>query len=501
MKQFETLNFKAGLIQPTLIISILLIPFIGFAQQMLTLPIALEIAERGSPSIQQALLNIEQTQYSLKAERASLKSQFSLTLDPFNFSNNRTFDNQFSQWFTNTNTFSSGTFRVEQPILSTDGTVALINTFSWRNNKTEIAGFGENSNKAFYNNLYLSINQPLFTYNRRQMQLDELQLDYENTSLDYAIRRLSLEQTITSQFFDVYLAQLNLDIAREELENTSKNFEIVKNKVEAGLLAQEELYQAELNYANAQLSVQDNELSLANAEETFKREIGMNLDENIELSTDLEVTPVEVDLEKAIEYALKSRMELRQRQINIEKAFFNLERTRASNEFRADLQLTLGIFGDDEQLSRIYRTPTRNPSVGVSVNIPIWDWGARNARVQAQEVSLRSQRLNLSEDQKQIRMDVRRAFRSIQTQMPRIEIARKNVENAERTYEINLERYVNGDLTGIDLNQFQNQLSTKKIEYARALINYKTQLLELKILTLYDWEKKEPVSISLPFDQ
>lgn len=477
---------------------LLLLTLPGPAQTLLTLESAMDIAEKGSPSIQRSLLNIRQYQFSLQAERASLKSRFSLTLEPFNFRNNRQFDNQFSQWFTNEELYSSGTFRVEQPILKTDGTLALINAFSWRSNKTDIAGFGENSNRAFYNNLYLALNQPLFTYNRRQMQLDELQLNYENANLEYAIQRLALERTITSQFFDVYLAQLNLDIAREELENTTKNFEIVKNKVEAGLLAQEELYQAELNFANAQLSVQDNELALANTEEAFKREIGMDLEEQIQLMANLEVQPVAVDLEQAVEYALKSRMELRQREISLEQAFFDLERTRSQNEFRADLQLTLGIFGDNEVFSRVYDMPTRNPSLGVSVNIPIWDWGERNARIQAQEVSMRSQRLDLNEERKQITMDIRRSYRSVQTQMPRIEIARKSVENAERTYEINLERYVNGDLTGIELNQFQSQLSSKKIEYAQALINYKTQLLELKILTLYDWERQEPVSIAIP---
>ncbi len=485
-------------IWPLLLLCALLSPLSVPAQTLITLQSAMEIAEKGSPSIQRSLFNIEQYQYSLQAERASLKSRFSLTLDPFNFSNNRRFDNQFSQWFTNEELYSSGTFRVDQPILKTDGTLALINTFSWRSNKTAIVGAGENSNRAFYNNLYLAINQPSFTFNRRQMQLDELELNYENANLDYAIQRLALERTITSQFFDVYLAQLNLDISREELANTTKNFDIVKNKVEAGLLAQEELYQAELNLANSQLSVQDNELGLANAEEAFKREIGMNLDEEIQLAADLEVKPVIVDLDKAIEYALASRMELRQRQIGIEQSFFDLTRTKSQNEFRADLQLTLGIFGDNERFGRVYESPTRNPSVGLSLNIPIFDWGERNARIQAQEVAIRSQKLDLNEDRKQIRMDIRRAFRSIQTQQPRIEIARKSVENAERTYEINLERYVNGDLTGIDLNQFQSQLSSKKIEYAQALINYKTQLLELKILTLFDWEKQEPVSIALP---
>lgn len=484
-------------------LALLLLCLLGLAiplpgQMLISLESAMEIAEKSSPSIQRSLLNIEQYQYSLLAERASLKSRFSLTLDPFNFSNSRSFDNQFSQWFTNRNLYSSGTFRVEQPILKTDGTIALINTLSWRNNQTEIAGFGENSNKAFYNNLYLAINQPIFTFNRRKMQLKELELNYENASLNYAIQRLALEKTITAQFFDVYLAQLNLEIAREELANTTNNFEIVRNKVEAGLQAEEELFQAELNFASAQLKLQDNELALANAEEAFKREIGMALDQDIQLSTELEITPVVVDMDKAIQYALDSRMEIRQREINIEQSFFDLERTKSQNEFRADLQLTLGIFGDNEQFSKVYDNPTNNPSIGISFNIPIFDWGERKARLQAQEVSIRTQTLELKEDQKQIRMDIRRAYRSIQTQLPRIEIAKKSVENAERTYDINRERYINGDLSGIDLNQFQNQLSSQKISYSQALINYKLQLLDLKILTLYDWEKQEPVSVALP---
>jgi outer membrane protein TolC len=472
-----------------------------FAQRAMTIEVAMDIAESGSPSIQRSLLNVEQYNHNLRAERASLKSRFSLTLEPFSFSNNRIFNNQFSQWFTNTETYSRGTFQVEQPILRTGGTVGLYNTFGWRNNRTAIANGGENSNRAFSNNLYLTMNQPLFTYNRRQMALDELELNFENANLSYAIQRLTLERTITSQFFDVYLAQLNLDISKEELENTRKNYEVVKLKVEASLLAKEELYQAELNYANAQLSIQDNELALANAEELFKREIGMNLDEDIQLVTELEAQAVLIDLDRAVEYALASRLELRQRRIDIEKSFFELERTKSLNEFRADVQLTLGIFGDNEAFGDVYQSPTSNPSVGLSLNIPIWDWGERNERVQAVEVSMKSQQLDLKEDQKQIRMDIRSAYRSIQTQMPRIEIARKNVENAERTYEINLERYLNGDLSGIDLNQFQTQLSSKKIDLARSLINYKTQLLDLKILTLYDWEKQEPVSLALFKDE
>ena len=80
-------------------------------QNPLSLQGAMKIAELGSPSIKRSLLNIEQYQHSLRAERASLKSRFSLTLDPFSYSRNRQFDEQFSQWFTNTGLIPQVLFR------------------------------------------------------------------------------------------------------------------------------------------------------------------------------------------------------------------------------------------------------------------------------------------------------------------------------------------------------------------------------------------------------
>jgi hypothetical protein len=41
----------------------------------------------------------------------------------------------------------------------------------------------------------------------------------------------------------------------------------------------------------------------------------------------------------------------------------------------------------------------------------------------------------------------------------------------------------------MDLNLFQTQLSEKKMSYAQALIDYKVELLNLKIQTLYDFEQ------------
>ncbi len=460
------------------------------AQEILTLGRSLQLAETGSPDLQQSLLNLERYQQTLEAQRAALKSRFSLDVTPINYSRNRRFDTRVSEWYTNDNLQTSALFRVVQPILPTDGTISLTNEFGWQKS---ISDFNDSESKVFYNNLYLNLNQPLFTYNRLKLDLKELELNYENANIGYALQRLNLERNVTQFFYNVYMSQMNLSIARDELENTQKSYDIILNKVEAGLAAKEEQYQAELNLATSKSTVQDRIVAFENAKDQLKLYLGMDLFEDFTVMADPTANRVNIDLQQAIDNGLSSRMELRQREIDVESSQFEMIRTRAQNEFRGDVNLRLGITGDDPNLDQIFKAPTSSPSVGVTFNIPLFDWGEKKARIAAQEAAIQSQQLNLSEEKKQIIIDIRQTYRNLQNQLNQIEIAKQNETNAQLTYEINLERYENGDLTGMDLNLYQTQLSEKKIAYAQALINYKIELLNLKIQSLYDFEAGKAV--------
>lgn len=474
-----------------------LVILIGFpvfmlqAQETLTLEKALQISEVGSPDLQQSLLNLERFQKNLEAQRAALKSRFSLDVTPVGYSNQRRFDNRVSQWYTNENLETNARFLVSQPILFTDGTISLSNEFGWQNSSSDAVANSES--KVFYNNLFLNLNQPLFTYNRLKMNLKELELSFENANISYAIQRLNLERNVTQFFYNVFMAQKNLTIAQEELVNTQKSYDIIVNKVQAGLAAKEELYQAELNLATSKSSLQNSEVTFENAKDQLKLYLGMDLFTDIVVLADVSANPVPVELDKAIDNGLNSRMELRQREIDIETSQFELIQTKSLNEFRGDMNLRVGITGDDKNLGKIFDAPTSSPSVALSFNIPLFDWGEKKARIAAAEVSIKSQELNYSEEKKQIIIGIRQVYRNLQNQLNQIEIAKQNETNAQLTYEINLERYENGDLTGMDLNLYQSQLSQKKIALAQSLINYKIELLNLKIQTLYDFEKGEAI--------
>ena len=229
-----------------LLLLLVIVPLVSYthAQSPMTIEQALDIAEENNPDLIASKLNLERYQYNLEAQQASLKSRFSLDLTPINYSKSRRFDERLSQWYTNEALNTSGTFRVSQPILFTGGEVSLINTFGWRDNQSTVDG-RENTNRAFSNDFYLSLSQPIFTYNRRKMELERIEFDYENAGIRYALQRLNTERSITNQFYSVYMAQNNLAISKDELDNTKQSFDIIKNKVEADLAAREELYQAD----------------------------------------------------------------------------------------------------------------------------------------------------------------------------------------------------------------------------------------------------------------
>ncbi len=470
---------------------LILIPAVLKAQTGITLDSAMEIAEENSPDIKRTRYNLLRSRENLNAQRAALKSNFSLTVDPLEYSNDREFNDFFSTWNDQEVIRSSGSFTIAQPIVATDASVSLTNRLSWQDVSSE---YNNAQSTGFNNNLYLNLNQPIFTYNRTKMNIKELELALENSQLNYAIQRLMMERLVAQSFYTVYQQQESLEITKEAYENMQNSYTIIKNKVEAGLSAREELFQAELNLATSRSDYENSIVDLENAKDDFKLQIGMSLYEDIIVLTNVSVDTVDVDIVKAIDHGLANRMELRQREIDIENAEFGLIQTKALNEFKGDVNLSVGLFGDNENLGNLFDSPRSNQSVAVSFTIPLWDWGEKKSRIKSSEISIESQKLTLEEEENNIVINIRKVFRNLSNLKNQITIAEQNVKNAELTYDLNLERYENGDLTGLDLNLYQQQLSDKKLSLTNALISYKLELLNLKIQTLYDFELNESVS-------
>lgn len=458
-----------------------------FSQKVLTLDESMDIAIKNSPSIQQSRLNMEKNREYLNAQLASLKTNFFLDVTPVSFNREQSYDQRFSEWYTSENKGANASLVISQPIKLTDGLLTVRNDFGYQDNYSE-ANNTTYTDKGFNNSLYLRYDQPIFTYNRLKLNLDRIRLNLETATLAYAIEMLNMEYQVNQAFYSVYQKETAVKIAQEEYENQKVSLEIIKSKVEAGLSAKEELLQGELNYATSVSSLDNSKVDLDNARDQFKLLIGMPLFDDIQVQSDIDFKLVYINIEKAIENGLNQRLELTQRNIDLKMAEFNLIETSAENEFRGDVSLSIGVMGNDPNFSEIYSKPTNSPAVGVTFSIPLFDWGQRKANMRAAEIQIQSQEIDLQDQKNDIIINIRQTYRNLQNLVNQIDLAKQNEKNAQLTYDINLERYQNGDLTSIDLQRFQNQLSEKKTSLVNALINYRLEIINMKVQSLWDFE-------------
>ncbi len=457
----------------------------------LTLERALNIAFQNSPAILQTGYSLVASERNLMAQQAGLKSQFSLAVTPYRTTSNRVFNDLIADYNSQTQTKSEAAMTIRQPIKWTDGTLFVTNVFNWTEASSSVAG-GEKSSQ-FSNSLSIYLQQPLFTYNRTKMQIKELELALENTQLAYAVQKLSIERQVTQQFLNLYYSRMSIQISQEELDNATESFNIIQSKVDAGLSAREELYQADITKDNSLASLENLRMQHENSLDTFKRLLGLELEALIDVSADIQKTIVEVDLNEAIDYGLENRMELRQRDIAIQYALNDLIVAGAENEFKASLEVGFGLTGTHKELGNLFDSANSDRLFALTLDIPLYDWGQKKHRLAASRAQIDSANLSAEDEIKIIKSEIREAYRSLMNQKRQIEIAEKSITNAELTYDINLERYRNGDLSSKDLQFYQLQLSQQRLSLVQALINNRLALLDLKIRTLWDFEANRSI--------
>ena len=217
-----------------------------------------------------------------------------------------------------------------------------------------------------------------------------------------------------------------MEIAHQAFLDMMKNFEITKNKANAGISAQSEMVQAELNLETTRSTYENAQVSFENAKDQFKENIGYDLYEDIVVLPDISVdTTIKVDVAFAIDQGLANRMELRERQITIESSLLDLVTVKALNKFNGTLNLAFGYNGNNSKLPDIYKDPVDNENVALTFSIPIYDWGQEKSRIKAQEATIESNKVDLNTQQNDIIVTIRQSNRNLKNLINQIEIARQ----------------------------------------------------------------------------
>ncbi len=462
---------------------------LSFAQRVLTLQDALSIALEKSYSVKSAELALISSQKSLEAAKLGLMTSINMEFDIPSYA--RTLSNQFNpltgteQFFDYGFTTYEGKLYFTQPIIFTNGTFSLLGDF-WKRSQFSS---GQQIPVDYYSNLSLSLQQPLFTFNTLKANLTRAEINQEKSERNYTRASKDIVYNVTAGFYQLYQAMKNVEIANEKVKQTESSYGTAQNKFKAGLIAEVEALQLEVDLASSRNDLLNAERDFGEAKNNFKILIGLNLNDNIDVVAQLEYKPVEVNLDEAINYALVNRTELKNSEADIELSKLSVDEVDSRGNISAMLSANYGINKDENRLRDIFHNFDGSRSVAFTIRVPVLDWGKNRREVESAEADLNLYKLSYENQKQEIQKEIIEIVNRLNSAKARVEALSKSVELAQKSYDISLARFQSGNITSFDLQQMQLRLTDAKTNSLNALIDYNLALADLNRKTLHDFEK------------
>jgi outer membrane protein TolC len=457
----------------------------------LTLEKMVELGLRDSFRVRQLQLEVERTRSLLQAEQAALKSKVSLNISAPQFQ--AISDNKWNSTLQRNELVREDTRRyqldlsIRQPVIlfgyPTNGVLSLNNRV-YRYTQID----GEERDTQFYNRYFLAYDQPLFQPNRMRNDLEEAKLNLEKSELKYQSDVVAVIDDLATDYYDLVKDAYRKDAAEAFMQDLDDAIGAARHVVATtpARAGEADLLQVEL--ANARESVSQMTGNLRNREQTIKQRLQLPVGTAVIVRPTLDVVPVKVDPEEAVRLASTSTPRVRQLAIGTRENEIRLEETRGQNAFRMNLGLTYGREVEDPRFQNLWEDPRNSYTVAVNATVPIWDWGERRHRIQAQQFSLDRAKLSEAQAVSEIDTEVRNLVTTLQDYTERLVTMQQTLNLARQLTASSLTRYRNGELALVEMLQAITRESTTSSNYLNAFMGYTQTLRRLKEVTFHDFE-------------
>lgn len=464
----------------------------SLCQKIFTLEEALSVALKQSYAIKSAEYSLISSQKNLESAQLGLRTSVSFELDLPNYS--RTLSNQFNistgtqEFYQTESTIEEGRLYITQPLTFSNGRISIVGRLFGRDQVNP-----SGNARDFYSNLSIRLQQPLFTFNNQKANLQRAEINLEKAQRTYDRAKMDIVYSVTALFYDMYQSKKSLDIAQEKVNQNRTSYETAQSKFKAGLIAEVEALQLELDLASAENELLNAKRRFEESKNNFKLQIGIDLTDAVDVVADLEYKPIFVDVEKATELALKNRYEIQNAESDIKMGELGLDEIDSKGNIRVDLAANYGINKNDDKFKDIFHNFAEDRSVTMTLSVPVWDWGSNKRAVESSQANLDLLKLSKQNQRDLIINEIKQVVSKLESARARVEVLSKTVQLAEKSYNISLARFKSGTITSFDLSQMQLRLTDARTNSLNALIDYKLAVADLNRKTIYDFEKDSQV--------
>ncbi len=389
---------------------------------------------------------------------------------------------------------SSGRLDLSQNIGLTGGSIFLSSQLA-RNDLLQ----GDSLVKFVSSPVSIGFRQPINGYNELQWEKRIEPKRFEEAKKQYIDAMEAVSIRAVNFFFDLALAQMNLEISRINYNNTDTLYKIAVGRFNMGTIAENELLQLELSHLNAGTNLNSSSIDLEVNKFQLRSFLGYNENVDLELIIPTNIPFLEIDVLRALEEAKKNNPDI----IGLERQLLEAEReiavARSEKGLNATLFASFGLTKEAPDISGVYHNPQDQQQVQVGIELPIIDWGLGRGRYKLAQSNHQVVLTSVQQEKVDFEQQVLLSAMQFNLQDDQLLIAAKADTVASYRYEVAKRRFLIGKIDVLDMNVALEEKDVARRGYIAALREFWSYYFNIRRLTLYDFINNEPLTAS--FDE
>lgn len=344
----------------------------------------------------------------------------------------------------------------------------------------------------------IGFSQPIFGYNWMKWYKMTEPMVYDEAQKRFVEEIEQISLSATYRFFRFLYVQTNFLLAESNLKNSQDNLRISETKRELGQISENDFSRIELSVLNAQKALSQASMDLKNADFELRSYIGLKSNNPLQLEIPLGITLFDINPELALTKAKENRKEstyFKRRLINADR---DLAQAKSSNGLAATLSGSFGLSNSAPTIGEVYQQPDKDRTLRVSLSLPILDWGRSASTVKLAETERELTIYNVNKE-------IEEFDRSVVVQVEQFGLLKQQLSTAmeadkvaESGYKIALKKFQSGELSITDMNIALQERDKAKRDYVLTVQSYWVAYYQLRILTLFDFEKGNNITYGNP---
>lgn len=453
---------------------------------------AIRLAQEHSLDAKMARFSFLGNYWTYRSYRAELLPSVSLSGALLNYDRSvtsvRNYEDGRINYVENNSLSNSLTLSVSQNIVPTGGTVSL------QSYLYHLEQFNYDLRTFNTQPLRLVYDQPLRTFNSLKWRGKSEPVAYERAKRQYLESMQNIAVTVTNLYFSVLSAQSDYRQSVATAEERSRLYEQTKRRFSLGTVAKSELLQLELSAINARVAVKRDRLTLDDARFMLFTYLQAVQWDDIELLAPEDVPDMILNENDVMQKAMTSSAHSMTQKLNLIESQRNLAQAKSQRGVQVSLHSELGLRNTADRFTDAYSHLQDNEIVGLTVAMPIFDWGVSKGRVRVAKANLDVVKTQIEQNDQEYQQTIKKLVMQFNLQYEQCHDAARAEEIADERYALTVQRFETGAISVTELNTAQQEKESARSQYISQLRTYWNNYYNIQRHTLWDYVNNHEIT-------